>query len=254
MNWWGKLIGTGVGLLGGPVGALAGAALGHLYDEDDPTPQSEQKARIMYLAYFFSCAAKISKADGRVSAEEIQATESIINRMALSVNVSEFVKNVFRKAKNSKRPIENDFDDVGKLIRYDSTVGKSFLGGLFEIVRSNGKNLNVKQQRILLIGEKKLRLPSGLIKSWLLGGYAQANYSAMQNSNSISISQAYNILGLVEDCKDDDVKLSYRKMAADFHPDKLRSKNLPEEFTKFANDQLAKINHAYDTICKVRGI
>ena len=43
-------------------------------------------------------------------------------------------------------------------------------------------------------------------------------------------------------------------MAADFHPDKLRSKNLPEEFTKFANDQLAKINDAYDTICKVRGI
>ena len=209
VNWY------RVGLLGGPVGALAGAALGHLYDEDDPTPQSEQKARIMYLAYFFSCAYKYQKSRWWVS-EEIQATESIINRMALSVNVSEFVKNVFRKAKNSKRPIENDFDDVGKLIRYDSTVGKSFLGGLFEIVRSNGKNLNVKQQRILLIGEKKLRLPSGLIKSWLLGGYAQANYSAMQNSNSISISQAYNILGLVEDCKDDDVKLSYRKMAADF--------------------------------------
>ena len=54
MNWWGKVIGTGVGMLGGPIGALAGAALGHLYDEDDPTPKNEQKARILYLAYFFS--------------------------------------------------------------------------------------------------------------------------------------------------------------------------------------------------------
>ena len=53
MNWWGKVIGTGVGMLGGPIGALAGAALGHLYDEDDPTPKNEQKARILYLAYFF---------------------------------------------------------------------------------------------------------------------------------------------------------------------------------------------------------
>ena len=64
MNWWGKVIGTGVGMLGGPIGALAGAALGHLYDEDDPTPKNEQKARILYLAYFFSCAAKVAKADG----------------------------------------------------------------------------------------------------------------------------------------------------------------------------------------------
>ena len=26
MNWWGKLIGSGIGLLGGPMGALVGAA------------------------------------------------------------------------------------------------------------------------------------------------------------------------------------------------------------------------------------
>ena len=76
MNWWGKLIGTGIGMFGGPIGALAGAALGHLYDEDDPATQDERKARVLYLAYFFSCAAKVAKADGRISAEEIAVTES----------------------------------------------------------------------------------------------------------------------------------------------------------------------------------
>ena len=30
------MIGTGVGMLGGPIGALTGAAIGHLYDDDDP--------------------------------------------------------------------------------------------------------------------------------------------------------------------------------------------------------------------------
>ena len=48
----GKLIGSGIGLLGGPMGALVGAAIGHLYDEDDITPQDEKKARILYIAYF----------------------------------------------------------------------------------------------------------------------------------------------------------------------------------------------------------
>ena len=142
MNWWGKLIGTGVGMLGGPIGALAGAALGHIYDDDDPTPLDERRARILYLAYFFSCAAKIAKADGGVSVSEIKVTESLIQRMGLESKTAEFAKNVFRKAKNSRRSIDLDFKEVGRLIRYDPTVGQSFLGGLFEIARSNGKTVS----------------------------------------------------------------------------------------------------------------
>ena len=125
MNWWGKLIGTGVGMLGGPVGALAGSALGHLYDEDDPTPKNEQKARILYLAYFFSCAAKMAKADGGISAAEIETVESIMNRMGMDEKTREFAKNVFRKAKTSRRSIDEDGNEVELLTkgRHDPCVG-----------------------------------------------------------------------------------------------------------------------------------
>ena len=68
MNWWGKLIGSGIGLLGGPMGALVGAAIGHLYDEDDITPQDEKKHASCTLLTF-SCASKIAKADGRIFCE-----------------------------------------------------------------------------------------------------------------------------------------------------------------------------------------
>ena len=44
------------------------------------------------------------------------------------------------------------------------------------------------------------------------------------------------------------VKKAYYAKAADFHPDKLKSKDLPDEFTEFANSELAKINLAYETI------
>ncbi len=64
MTWWGKLIGTGVGMFGGPIGALVGAAFGHAYDKDNPEVTDEKKARVLYLAYFFSCLAKVAKADG----------------------------------------------------------------------------------------------------------------------------------------------------------------------------------------------
>jgi len=253
MNWWGKLIGTGVGMLGGPVGALAGAALGHLYDEDDPTPKNEQKARILYLAYFFSCAAKVAKADGGISASEIETVESIMQRMGLDEKTMGFAKNVFRKAKVSRRSIDEDLKEVGQLIGYEPTVGQSFLGGLYEIVHSNGRKLNELQVRYLLRGEERLKLPRGVVQSWIQGGYAPPQFNP-EDENTLSLEEAYNALGISKTVSDREVKTAYRRKASEFHPDKLKSKDLPEEFIVFANDQLARINQAHKVIRNARNL
>jgi len=252
VNWWGKVIGTGVGMLGGPIGALAGAALGHLYDDDDPTPQNEQKARILYLAYFFSCAAKVAKADGGISASEIKATESIMERMGLNDKSRDFAKNVFRKAKTSRRSIDEDLKEVARLIGYEPTVAQSFLGGLYEIVRSNGKKLNEMQVRYLLRGEERLKLRPGTVQAWIRGGYAPPQQDT--NMDMLSLDESYDAIGLPKTASDKEVKVSYRARASDFHPDKLKSKNLPAEFIAFANDQLARINQAHEIIRKARGL
>ena len=246
MNWWGKLIGTGVGMFGGPIGALAGAAIGHLYDEDDPTPQNERKARILYLAYFFSCSAKIAKADGGISSEEISMTELLMDRFGLDYKTKEFAKNVFRKAKNSKRSIDDDFKEVAKLIGYDQTIAQSFVGGLFEIVKSNGTKVNELQLRFLLRAEERFKLQSGTVQYWFKNGYKQPRE---ENSESqISLDEAYEILKVTKDSSDSELKKAYHSKVANFHPDKLKSKNLPDEFMQFANAELAKINLAYETI------
>ena len=252
MNWWGKLIGTGVGMLGGPIGLIAGAALGHIYDEDDPTPQDERKARILYLAYFFSCAAKVAKADGGISAKEIEVTESLIQRMGLDEKTAQFAKNVFRKAKTSRRSVDEDLKEAGRLIGYDPIVGQSFLGGLFEIIRSNGTKFNELQVRFLLYGEERLKLQPGTVRSWIRGGYAPPQHDP--SVDSLSLEGAYDALGLEQECSERDLKKAYRAKAGDFHPDKLKSKNLPQEFLNFANDQLTKINQAYEVISKARRI
>ena len=192
MNWWGKLIGTGVGMFGGPIGALAGAAIGHLYDEDDPTPQNERKARILYLAYFFSCAAKISKADGGVSSQEISMTESLMDRFGLDDKTKEFAKNVFRKAKNSKRSIDDDFKEVAKLIGFEQTIAQSFVGGLFEIVKANGRKTNELQLRFLLRAEERFKLQPGTVQSWFKNGYKPPQ--EVNSESQISLDEAYEIL------------------------------------------------------------
>ncbi len=254
MNWWGKLVGTGVGMLVGPIGALAGAAIGHMYD-DKTVPKNEQQARILYLAYFFSCAGKIAKADGVISESEIEVTQSLINRLTLNNKTSDFAKNVFRKSKVSNRHIEKDFHELGQLIQYDVIVGQSFLGGLFEIVQSNGKTFNRNQLRILFLGEEKLKLPVGTIKSWIKGGYSPPCPTNLNTSNNnITLEESFETLGVPSNSTSEKIKKAYRQKASHFHPDKLSSKGLPSEFLDFANSQLTRINQAFEVIKKNRTI
>ena len=52
----------------------------------------------------------------------------------------------------------------------------------------------------------------------------------------------------------EDIKRVYRKLIIENHPDKLIAHGLPQEFIDLANEKMAAINSAYDTISKQRGI
>ncbi len=45
---------------------------------------------------------------------------------------------------------------------------------------------------------------------------------------------------------------AYRKLASEYHPDKIQSKDLLEAFIIFANEKLKEINHAHEMIVKSR--
>ena len=75
----------------------------------------------------------------------------------------------------------------------------------------------------------------------LLGGRPTSN-----------LADAYKVLECTPGMSDAEIKKVYRQKCIDFHPDKLASKGLPDEFMEYANEQLSKVNDAYDTIKKSR--
>ena len=64
----------------------------------------------------------------------------------------------------------------------------------------------------------------------------------------------YAILGCDRLDTDEFVKSQYRKLVSEYHPDKIASKGLPEEFSKFAADKFREIQEAYDMVKKERGM
>ena len=62
----------------------------------------------------------------------------------------------------------------------------------------------------------------------------------------------YKILGLDSSATDNEVKKTYRKMAAKYHPDKVA--HLGEELKNLAEEKFKSLNDAYQNIKKERGI
>jgi DnaJ like chaperone protein len=61
------------------------------------------------------------------------------------------------------------------------------------------------------------------------------------------------MLNCTPESSDEQIKSSYKKLVKDFHPDKIVSKGLPEEFIDFASNRFREIKEGYDKIRQERG-
>jgi len=67
------------------------------------------------------------------------------------------------------------------------------------------------------------------------------------------VIQAFQMLGLSADATFDEVKIAFRKLCRDFHPDVVRSKGLNPEFTGFSERRFREIRTAYEVLCEAFG-
>ncbi len=63
---------------------------------------------------------------------------------------------------------------------------------------------------------------------------------------------AYTVLGISPSATDDEVRTAYRKMAMKFHPDRVST--LGPDVQKAAEEKFKKVQEAYETIKKLRGM
>ncbi len=243
MAIFGKLFLGSIGaMIGGPVGAILGAVIGHkIFDSGQSHIISDQqKAQTIFFVNFISCLAKMAKADGRVCKKEIKAIEEIFEKqLGLNAQGKHIAINIFNAAKKDSTPIEHFIEQLVSLPGYNPAIGTTLLSALVHVAMADGI-LDPAEKDILLRAEKVLRLPSGTVNR-MLG----------QDDN---LETMYEILGCSADMSDQEIKKRYREKSLEFHPDKLVSKGLPEEFIQYANNEMVKINKAYDAIKKARGM
>lgn len=237
MAWTGKIIGGVLGSFIGPWGTAIGIGIGHQFDKGASRVQT---AGMMMQVAFFGCLAKMAKADGAITKQEIAAVEQIIARLGYTPKMREAAIDIFRQAKDDPHTAADYIGQLAAVIRFNPQLGMTFIAALHAVAQADGL-IHPNERDILLQAERAFRLQPGTIDAMLGGGRTD------------NLADAYKVLECTPDMSDAEIKKIYREKCVQFHPDKLASKGLPEEFMKFAHEQLAKVNDAYDTIKKSRG-
>lgn len=256
-------------MLGGPVGAVLGAALGHGFDKGLVTvtdevlePGERERVQTAFFTTTFSVLGHIAKFDGRVSAREIGVAESIMDEMDLTPDMRRTAIRLYNEGKSPDFPLDEVLDQFRSECRRRQTLMQMFLEIQLQGAYADGRMQPVKEALLRHIA-MQLGFPEAVF--WRLERMVRAERGfadhagdqerrSSPRSAGASLEDAYSVLNVPSGAEDADVKKAYRRLLNQHHPDKLVSKGLPEEMMRLAAQKTHEIKQAYETIKKARGM
>ena len=239
MSIWGKIIGGAAGFaLGGPIGALLGGLAGHAVDRlAKETEVGDGSKQIAFTIGVIVLGAKMAKADGVVTRDEVQAFREVFHVPPEEIRN---VGRIFDIARKDSAGFEPYARQVARLFEDNPEVLEDLMHGLFHIAKADN-----------VIHPAELTYLQGVAE--IFGFEEHAFQRIRAHHVAPEASDPYLILGLSHDAGEEEVKRTYRKLTRENHPDRLIAQGLPQEFIDLGNEKMAHINEAYDKIRRQRG-
>tara|TARA_B100000965_G_scaffold272419_1_gene230489 strand:- start:747 stop:1472 length:726 start_codon:yes stop_codon:yes gene_type:complete len=239
MSIWGSLIGGMIGFsLGGPFGMLLGSLLGGKISRSRTNQgfrASAQSQRIFALSLIV-LSAKLSKADGQVSREELIAVK---DKLKIPENEIDEVGKIFNKAKEETTGYEPYAKQIAQFYRGNINILEEVINILFYIAESDGK-----------VSSAELDMIENIAKIF---GLTQVQFNSIKESRKGS--DKLNPYVVLESKPDDDlqsIRKNYLRLSKENHPDLLLSKGVPQEVIDESKNKMRAINSAWGQIQKMK--
>ena len=235
MSIWGSLIGGMIGLsLGGPFGMLLGSIIGSKVSRS--RSQSFANPQQIFALSLIVLSAKLSKADGNVSKEELIAVK---DKLRIPDNEIEQVGKIFNKAKEESSGYEPYARQISEIYKENLNVLEEVINILFYIAEADGE---VSPQELSMI-EQIARIFN----------INETQFRSIQESRKSS--DKLNPYVVLESKPNDDISIIRKKyliLSKQHHPDLLLSKGVPEEVIKESKNKMRAINNAWDQVQRLK--
>ena len=239
MSIWGSLIGGMIGLsLGGPFGMLLGSIIGGKISRarSGAGMGAFAQPQQIFALSLIVLSAKLSKADGQVSREELVAVK---DKLKIPENELDQVGKIFNKAKEESKGYEPYARQIAQIYSGNLNVLEEVINMLFYIAEADG---NVSKSELEMIE----RISN-------IFGLTQTQFESIKESRKSSgKSNPYIVL---ESNPNDDIqkiRKKYIKLSKEHHPDLLISKGVPKEVIEESKKKMRGINSAWEQVQKLK--
>lgn len=202
--------------------------------EGDP----ETRSRVAFSVAMIALSAKMAKADGVVTADEVDAFRDIFE---IPAHEAQRVSSLYNLAKQDTAGFESYAAQMARLCGQDAEDGQDcpalydILDGLFHIAKADG-----------VVHDKEIAFLRRVAEIFQLTPRAFESVLARHVSNPAQ--DPWAILGIDRHADFETARRAYRQLAREHHPDALAARGVPDEFRRIGNDRIAAINIAWEIV------
>ena len=239
MSIWGNLVGGFIGFsFAGPIGALIGSIIGGKISSArrGGFQQSFAQSQQIFVISLVILTAKLAKADGQVSKEELIA---IKDKLKIPDHEIDQVGKIFNKAKEDSLGYEPYAKQIAQIYQNNPAVLDEVINILFYIAESDGKVSNSELAMIKNIAQ--------------IFNLTDIQFEGIKESRKGSDKlNPYIVLGCTSNDDFATIRKKYLQLSKEHHPDALISKGVPKEVIEESKKKMRAINSAFDKIEKMQ--
>ena len=215
MSIWGSLIGGMIGFsLGGPFGMLLGSLIGGKVSRARARGgfNAQAQGQRIFALSLIVLSAKLSKADGQVSREELIAVK---DKLKIPESELDQVGKIFNQAKEESAGYEPYAKQIAQFYKGNINVLEEVINILFYIAEADGN-----------VSESELNMIQHIAQIF---GLNQSQFNSIKESRKSSDKlNPYIVLESKPEDELRDIRKKYLKLSKEHHPDLLLSKGVPQ--------------------------
>ncbi|HMO17464.1 MAG TPA: DnaJ domain-containing protein [Oligoflexia bacterium] len=263
------------------IGLILGVFIGHLLDSmfvkklhewqylRKYKKAAQQKANADFLFCFFTLAGKVCSSDNSICEIERKKISEITtdrlnlgrrdrktaikyfnNSIKYNVPPQTLAVRLHELCYHTPQMLENTVLLLRELAECDGQLNKAETDILFTLSTVFGFDQATSQKLTSNIGSKGFH--SSHRKNNNTGSSDKKNNDQIKTTEG-PLAKHLQTLGCSSQDSNEKIKQKYRELVAKFHPDKIQSKELPQDFVDFAKDRFTEIRCAYEEVRRLKG-